>query len=206
MSTRTCLSGRGRSSRPILSSRVIPSPALRSDIDLDAKTVFAANYDTLQDDPHMLRAGQELRILPVDGVYWEWLGGIPFSQWAAYFGVSPEAILNYPANKLDPTAIADPSAPDIKVGTFLIIPGGAYQYHTPGQVPLGITRANPASAQVGGAGACPPTPAAQSATAHLSTRPTDISFPDLTIRSRTIISALTYRQSWATTSMPRTAV
>lgn len=124
---------------------------------LDAKTVFAANYDTLQDDPHMLRAGQELRILPVDGVYWEWLGGIPFPQWAAYFGVSPEGILNYPANKLDPAAIADPTAPDIKVGTFLIIPGGAYQYHTPGQVPLGITRTNPASAQVGGAGACPPT-------------------------------------------------
>lgn len=123
---------------------------------LQAKTVFAANYDVLQDDPHMLRPGQELRILPVDGVYWEWLGGIPFSQWAAYFEVRPEDILNYPANKLDPAAVADPNNPDIKVGTFLIIPGGVYQYHTPGQVPLGITRANPASAQVGGAGSCPP--------------------------------------------------
>jgi murein DD-endopeptidase MepM/ murein hydrolase activator NlpD len=123
---------------------------------LQAKTVFAANYDILQDDPHMLRPGQELRILPVDGVYWEWLGGIPFSQWAAYFEVRPEDILNFPANKLDPASVADPNNPDIKVGTFLIIPGGVYQYHTPGQVPLGITRANPASAQVGGAGSCPP--------------------------------------------------
>ena len=123
---------------------------------LQAKTVFAANYDILQDDPHMLRPGQELRILPVDGVYWEWLGGIPFAQWAAYFEVRPEDILNYPANKLDPASMADPNNPDIKVGTFLIIPGGVYQYHTPGQVPLGITRANPASAQVGGAGSCPP--------------------------------------------------
>lgn len=123
---------------------------------LQAKTVFAANYDVLQDDPHMLRPGQELRILPVDGVYWEWLGGIPFSQWAAYFEVRPEDILNYPANKLDPAAVADPNSPNIKVGTFLIIPGGVYQYHTPGQVPLGVTRANPASAQVGGAGSCPP--------------------------------------------------
>ena len=123
---------------------------------LQAKTVFAANYDVLQDDPHMLRPGQSLRILPVDGVYWEWLGGIPFSQWAAYFEVKPEDILSYPANKLDPAAIADPSNPNIKVGTFLIIPGGVYLYHTPGQVPLGITRANPASAQVGGAGSCPP--------------------------------------------------
>jgi murein DD-endopeptidase MepM/ murein hydrolase activator NlpD len=123
---------------------------------LEAKTVFAANYDVLQDDPHMLRPGQELRILPVDGVYWEWLGGIPFSQWAAYFEVKPEDILNYPANKLDPGAIADPNNPNIETGTFLIIPGGSYQYHTPGQVPLGITRTNPASAQVGGAGSCPP--------------------------------------------------
>jgi len=123
---------------------------------LQSKTVFAANYDILQDDPHMLRPGQELRILPVDGVYWEWLGGIPFSQWAAYFEVRPEDIVNYPANKLDPAAVADPNNPDIKIGTFLIIPGGVYQYHTPGQVPLGITRANPASAQVGGAGSCAP--------------------------------------------------
>jgi murein DD-endopeptidase MepM/ murein hydrolase activator NlpD len=123
---------------------------------LQAKTVFAANYDMLQDNPEMLRAGQELRILPVDGVYWEWLGGIPFAQWAAYFGVKPEDILNYPANMLDPGAVADPSNPNIKVGTFLIIPGGEYQYHTPGQIPLGITRTNPASAQVGGAGSCPP--------------------------------------------------
>ena len=123
---------------------------------LESKTVFAANYDVLQDDPHLLRPGQELRILPVDGVYWEWLGGIPFPQWAAYFDVQPEAILSYPANKLDPAAVADPSNPNIAVGTFLIIPGGVYQYHTPGQVPLGITRTNPASAQVGGAGSCPP--------------------------------------------------
>ncbi len=123
---------------------------------LEFKTVFAANYDTLQDDPHMLRPDQSLRILPVDGVYWEWLGGIPFSQWAAYFEVKPEDILNYPGNRLDPAAVADASNPNIKVGTFLIIPGGTYQYHTPGQVPLGVTRENPASAQVGGAGSCAP--------------------------------------------------
>ncbi len=123
---------------------------------LESKTVFAANYDTLQDDPHMLRPDQSLRILPIDGVYWEWLGGIPFSQWAAYFEVKPEDILTYPGNKLDPAAVADVSNPNIKVGTFLIIPGGTYQYHTPGQVPLGITRSNPASAQVGGAGSCAP--------------------------------------------------
>ncbi len=123
---------------------------------LDPKTIFAANYELLQDDPHMLQPGQELKILPVDGVYWQWLGGIPFGQWAEYFQVKPEDILKYPANHLDAAAIADPYNADVKSGTFLVVPGGVYQYHTPGQVPLGITRGSPASAQVGGAGSCAP--------------------------------------------------
>jgi murein DD-endopeptidase MepM/ murein hydrolase activator NlpD len=122
---------------------------------LQPMTIFAANYDLLQDDPHLLQPGQELKILPVDGVIWQWLGGIPFSQWAGYFKVQPQDILNYPANHLDPAAIADPANPDIKIGTYLVVPGGLYQFHTPGGLPLGITRSNPASAQVGGAGSCP---------------------------------------------------
>lgn len=123
---------------------------------LQPKTVFAANYELLQDNPENLQPGQNLRILPVDGVYWQWLGGIPFGQWAAYFQVKPEDIINFPANNLDANAVGDPANANVKVGTFLIVPGGAYQYHTPGQVPLGITRSNPASAQVAGAGSCPP--------------------------------------------------
>lgn len=121
---------------------------------LKSKTIYAANYEILQDDPHSLRPGQELKILPMDGVYWEWLGGIPFGQWAAYFNVKPEDIINYPANNLDPATVGDPQNANIKEGTFLIVPNGEYQYHTPGQMPLGITRTNPASAQVAGNGSC----------------------------------------------------
>jgi murein DD-endopeptidase MepM/ murein hydrolase activator NlpD len=121
---------------------------------LKSKTIYAANYEILQDDPHSLRPGQELKILPLDGVYWEWLGGIPFGQWAEYFHVKPEDIINYPANNLDPAAVGDPQNANIKEGTFLIVPNGEYQYHTPGQMPLGITRSNPASAQVAGNGSC----------------------------------------------------
>lgn len=123
---------------------------------LKSKTIYAANYEILQDDPHSLRPGQELKILPLDGVYWEWLGGIPFGQWAAYFNVKPEDIINYPANNLDPATVGDPQNANIKEGTFLVVPNGEYQYHTPGQMPLGITRANPASAQVAGNGSCGP--------------------------------------------------
>ncbi len=122
---------------------------------LEPKTIFAANYAVLQDDPHSLLPKQSLKILPVDGVYWEWLGGIPFGDWAAYFKVKPEDIINFPANNIDAATISDAANANIKVGTWLIIPNGEYQYHTPGQVPLGMTRSNPASAQVGGAGACP---------------------------------------------------
>ena len=121
---------------------------------LQPKSIYAANYDVLQDDPHNLRPDQNLKILPVDGVYWEWLGGIQFGGWAAYFKVKPEDIINYPANHLDPATIGDPANANIPKDTWLIIPDGYYQYHVPGQVPLGITRSNPASAQVGGDGSC----------------------------------------------------
>jgi murein DD-endopeptidase MepM/ murein hydrolase activator NlpD len=123
---------------------------------LQPKTIFAANYEILQDDPHNLMPNQELKILPVDGVLWQWLGGIPFGQWAGYFQVQPEDIINYPPNHLNIETIGDPQNANIETGTFLIIPGGYYQYHTPGQVPLGITRSNPASAQVAGDGSCGP--------------------------------------------------
>ncbi len=123
---------------------------------LQPKTIFAANYEILQDNPENLQPDQQLRILPVDGVYWEWLGGIPFGEWAAYFKVKPQDIISYPANHLDTAAVGDPENATIKTSTFLIIPGGEYQYHTPGQLPLGITRSNPASAQVAGSGACAP--------------------------------------------------
>ncbi len=131
---------------------------------LDPKTIFAANYTILQDDPHNLQPGQVLKILPVDGVIWEWTGGIPFGQWAAYFKVKPEDIINYPANGLNPAAVGDPANANIKVGTELIVPGGFYQYHTPGGIAPGFTRSNPPSAQVAGSGHCPPIPANTGAT------------------------------------------
>lgn len=120
------------------------------------ETIFAANYAILQDDPHNLIAGQELQILPVDGVYWQWLGGISFGAWAEYFEVDPEDIINYPANNIDASQITDPANADIKPGVWLVIPGAKYSYHQPGSIPLGITRTDTASAQVGGSGACGP--------------------------------------------------
>ena len=122
---------------------------------LQPKTIFAANYTILQDNPDNLFPGEKLQILPVDGVIWEWTGGISFGSWADYFQVKPEDIINFPSNNLDPKTVGDPQNANIPTGKWLVIPGGKYEYHLAGAVPLGITRTNPASAQVGGAGSCP---------------------------------------------------
>ena len=138
---------------------------------LQPKTIYAANYAILQDDPENLQPGQNIKILPVDGVYWQWLGGISFNQWASYFNVKPEDIINYPGNHLDPNTVGDPKNANIKVGTYLIVPGGQYQFHTPGQIGF-VSRTNPATAQVAGPGSCPPTNSTAGGTGSF-TYPTD---------------------------------
>lgn len=122
---------------------------------LKPETILWGNYSTLLDDPHSLKPGQELNILPVDGVYWEWLGGIPFGEWANFYGVSAADVIEFPGNNLDPTTVGDYENASIRTGTWLIIPGGKRDFVS-WSAPLGVTRENPASARVLGAGACDP--------------------------------------------------
>jgi murein DD-endopeptidase MepM/ murein hydrolase activator NlpD len=129
--------------------------AIAEKFGLEPETILWSNYNTLLDDPHSLQPGQELIILPVNGVYWQWLGGIPFGQWAEFYGVKPEDIINLPANHLDPTAVGDFANANIESGTWLIIPGGKREFVN-WSAPLGVTRENPASARVLGPGACDP--------------------------------------------------
>ncbi len=122
---------------------------------LKPETVLWANYYILLDDPHALQPGQVLNILPVDGTYHEWQQGEGLNGIAKYYGVKPEDIINFPANNLDPNAIGDFANPNIKPGTWLIIPGGHRDFIS-WSAPLGVTRENPASARVLGPGACDP--------------------------------------------------
>lgn len=122
---------------------------------LKPQTVLWGNYYILLDDPHALKAGQELNILPVDGTYHEWNEGEGLNGVASYYGVKPEDIINYPANNLDAAAIGDYAAPNIKPGTWLVVPGGARQFVS-WSAPLGVIRQNAAYARVLGAGACDP--------------------------------------------------
>lgn len=122
---------------------------------LRPETVLWANYFTLLDNPHSLQPGQILNILPVDGTYHEWQQGEGLNAISNYYGVSPEDIINYPANNLDPAAIGDYANPNIPPGTWLVVPNGRREYVT-WSAPLGVTRENPATARVLGPGACDP--------------------------------------------------
>lgn len=122
---------------------------------LKPQTILWANYYTLLDNPHSLRPGQELNILPVDGTYYQWQAGDGLNGVARFFGVKPEDIINFPGNHLDPKTIGDYAHPNIQPGTWLIIPGGKREFVS-WSAPIGVTRQNPAVARALGPGACGP--------------------------------------------------
>ena len=122
---------------------------------LAPETILWGNYYILLDDPHGLKPGQELNILPVNGTYHEWQQGEGLNGISEYYGVKPEDIINYPSNNLDIAAVGDFSNPNIAPGTWLIVPGGRREFVS-WSAPLGVTRENPAYARVLGPGACDP--------------------------------------------------
>ena len=117
---------------------------------LKPETILWGNFDILEDNPHLLKAGQELNILPVDGTYYQWHDGDNFGQVADFFRVEPQAIVEYPGNRFDLTQSFD--NPAIEDEKWLIIPGGQREIKDWG--PPAITRDNPASAAFYGAGHC----------------------------------------------------
>jgi hypothetical protein len=121
---------------------------------LQPETVLWGNYYILADDPHRLKPDQVLNILPVDGVYYEWHAGDGLNGVADFYGVAPEAILNWPGNNLDPETIGDWADPNIQPSAWLVIPGGRREFVT-WSAPR-ITREDPAVASVFGPGSCEP--------------------------------------------------
>jgi murein DD-endopeptidase MepM/ murein hydrolase activator NlpD len=86
--------------------------------DIEPETVLWGNFDVLNDDPHMLRPGQELNILPVNGTYYQWQTGDTLEGIADNFGVTVADIVDWTGNGLDPLD------PKVQPGTWLVIPGG----------------------------------------------------------------------------------
>ncbi len=88
---------------------------------LAPETIMWAN-GRLEDNPDLLRVGQELIILPVDGVYHQVGASDTLETIAAAYKVDPAAIINYPLNQLN----ADD--PQLVAGQWLIVPGGTKPY------------------------------------------------------------------------------
>lgn len=119
---------------------------------LEPETILWGNQLVLGDNPHNLRPRQALNILPVNGTYYEWQAGDGLNGVAKFFGVTPEDIINFPGNYLDPAAIGDYANPNIEPGTWLIVPGGKREFVT-WSAPV-IPRDNPEVAEVLGPGVC----------------------------------------------------
>ena len=74
---------------------------------LQPQTVLWSNFDVLYDDPHRLMPGQKLKILPVDGLLYEWHNGDGLNGVAEFFKVTPQEIIEWPSNNLTPEKVAD---------------------------------------------------------------------------------------------------
>jgi murein DD-endopeptidase MepM/ murein hydrolase activator NlpD len=119
---------------------------------LQPTTILFGNYETLKDSPDLLKPGQQINILPVDGTYYKWQGSESLTKVASVFGVDPQAIINFPGNHIDPDTIGDLGHPNITSGTWLIAPGGKRAF-TSWTAPAQLVSENP-STLVWGAGVC----------------------------------------------------
>jgi murein DD-endopeptidase MepM/ murein hydrolase activator NlpD len=125
--------------------------SIADDFGLKPETVLWGNFELLEDNPHLLKTGQSLNILPIDGTYYQWHENDKLEQVASFFKVEPQTIIEYPGNRFDLTETTV-EEPGIESGRWLIVPGGWRLIKDWG--PPAITRSNPASAAYYGAGHC----------------------------------------------------
>jgi len=91
---------------------------------LDPESVLWANYDILNDDPHMISIGQKLEIPPTNGVLYKWKEGDTVDKVAALFKANPTDMLLWPGNHIDITN------PEVKPDQLVMIPGGEREFRT----------------------------------------------------------------------------
>jgi murein DD-endopeptidase MepM/ murein hydrolase activator NlpD len=88
---------------------------------LEPTTLMWANPE-VEDAPDLLKIGQQIIVLPVDGVYHKVVEGETMRSIAGKYNVRPEAITRSEYNSLEP--------PDYRIapGVFLVVPGGVKPY------------------------------------------------------------------------------
>ena len=119
---------------------------------LDPQTILWGNFNSLADDPHRLQVGQQLNILPMNGVLHEWRAGEGLNGISKVYNVTPDDILNWPANELSRESVGDYANPNIPVGSLLFVPGGTRPFIS-WSAPL-ISRSDPVNAKIFGDGYC----------------------------------------------------
>jgi murein DD-endopeptidase MepM/ murein hydrolase activator NlpD len=117
--------------------------------EIEPESVLWANYDTLQDDPHLISVGAKLNIPPVDGILYQWKDGNELDKVAAEYHGIVDDILLYPGNNLDMTD------PVVEPGAFLMIPDG-WRPLQPWVVPVVAGDDAGVTAQIAGPGSCTP--------------------------------------------------
>ncbi len=125
--------------------------SIADSFNLKAETLLWGNFETLNDNPHLLKPDQVLNILPVNGTYYQWQAGDNLNAVADFFKIDSKAILEFSGNHLDLTAVTSQTV-GIAPGTWLIVPGGKRAIKDWG--PPAISRKNPASARYYGDGYC----------------------------------------------------
>lgn len=111
------------------------------------ETVLWSNYDSLKDDPHSLSTGMELRIPPVDGIYYQWQEDDTFAEVADQFKVDREAILAWTGNRIDLTD------PQVEPDEWIMVPGGQREFQQ-WIVPVPARSGAGVSTGMYGSGAC----------------------------------------------------
>jgi murein DD-endopeptidase MepM/ murein hydrolase activator NlpD len=95
---------------------------IASSFNITPETLLWANYDLLNDNPDMISVGMELKIPPVDGVYYQWQENDTVESIAARFEADPKNILGWSGNGLDLTN------PEMEPGSWVMVPGGHREF------------------------------------------------------------------------------
>jgi hypothetical protein len=119
---------------------------------LKPETILWGNLYLLADNPELIYEGQELNIMPTDGIYHRWSEGEGLNGVSHGYNVTPDVIVNWAGNHLDPITLGDYSHPNIEAGTMMFVPGGTRSYVT-WSAPR-ISRDNPGVAKILGPGSC----------------------------------------------------
>jgi murein DD-endopeptidase MepM/ murein hydrolase activator NlpD len=121
--------------------------SIAKNFNIKPETLLWANYDLLKDNPDMLSLDMELKIPPIDGVYYKWVDGDIVDAVATKFKAQPQDIMNWPSNNMDLTD------PQVEPGQMVLIPGGQREFVSWIVPTIPRERAG-VSKSVYGAGAC----------------------------------------------------